>query len=321
MKSALLAVLCLVVGILGALGYSHFLGEGRQLAQALYELDMAHADLTKAKTDSQQTKSETEAMSAQIEQLTATKEDLKKQVDELKSATPPSAPAPDAPASNSMAGIVKAQFEQRTATQMQLLKARLHLTPDQEAAVQAAMDAEAKRTEEMTAKIMAGGKVDMQALTAEMKDTKSVEQTLNDILTPDQKTAYQQMKTEQKNSSAETSASFEMNQVAPLLQLNDTQKDQVANALYQVQLNSQDPAWIKQNVTVGASNPLAILDAEAKAKEDALAKILTPDQLAAYHQQAQSQLTMQRAMMQKFAPPAPAAPTPAPAPAAAPANP
>jgi hypothetical protein len=129
------------------------------------------------------------------------------------------------------------------------------------------------------------------------------------------------MKTEEKNSTAETSATFEMNQVAPLLQLSDTQKDQVANALYQVQLNSQDPAWIKQNVTTSASNPLSILDAQAKAKEDALSKILTPEQLAAYHQQAQSQLDLQKAMMQKFMPATAAAPAPAPAPPAAPTNP
>ena len=57
---------------------------------------------------------------------------------------------------------------------------------------------------------------------------------------------------------------------------------------------------MKKNVN--PSDPTAIFDAQAKAKEDALSKILTPEQLAAYHQQAQSQLDMQKAMMQKFMP-------------------
>ena len=48
------------------------------------------------------------------------------------------------------------------------------------------------------------------------------------------------------------------------------------------------------------ANPIAFLDAQAKAKEDALAKILTPDQLATYHQQAQAQLDMQKSMMQNY---------------------
>ena len=96
------------------------------------------------------------------------------------------------------------------------------------------------------------------------------------------------MKTDQQSSAAETTATFEMNQISPLLQLSETQKDQVGTALYQVQLDTQDPAWIKNNVPNSSGNPLAVLDAQAKAKEDALAKILTPDQLATYHQQAQS---------------------------------
>ena len=59
-----------------------------------------------------------------------------------------------------------------------------------------------------------------------------------------------------------------------------------------------------------------MLDARAKAKEDALAKILTPEQLATYHQQAQSQLDVQKAMMQKFMPATATAAAPAAAPAA-----
>jgi hypothetical protein len=105
-----------------------------------------------------------------------------------------------------------------------------------------------------------------------------------------------------------------MNQVAPLLQLSETQKDQVESALYQVQLDSQDPTWIQKNVGNVGANPAAILDAQEKAKEDALATILTPDQMSAFKQQAQAQLSLQRAMMQKFMP---AAGTPSPAPAAA----
>jgi hypothetical protein len=183
--------------------------------------------------------------------------------------------------------------------------------------VKAAMDEEAKRAEEMTAKMFSGAKVDPQAMAAEYKDVKSVDQTLNDILAPDQKTAYQQMKTDQKNSATEMMVSVEMNQISPLLQLSDSQKDQVYSALAQVQSDAQDPTWIKNNAS--PSNPLAMLDAQAKAKEDALAKILTPDQLAAYHQQAQSKLDMQKSMMQKFMPQpaATTAPTSAPAPAAA----
>jgi hypothetical protein len=315
MKTALLAMVCLIVGILGALGYSHYLGEGKRVAELQAALDDSNSKLAKASQDTAQAKSETDAMSAQIQQLTATKQDLTKQVDDLKSVSSAATPAPDAfaiPNAGSMAGIVKSQMENQNATRLQLLKARLHLTPDQEAAVKAAMDAEEKRTEEMTSKMFAGGKIDMKALAAESKNVKSVDQTLDEILTPEQKTANQQMKTDEKNGNAETMASMEMNQVAPLLQLTDAQKDQVGNALYQVQLDSQDPEWIKKNTPSSTGGPLQMLDIQAKAKEDALAKILTPDQLATYHQQAQSQLQLQKTMMQKFMPAAASSTPPAP---------
>jgi len=299
MRILLIAGVCLLAGAFGALAYSHYLGEGKQLAQVQADLDNAKASLAKATQDGQQAKSETEAMSAQIQQLTSTKDDLKKQLDQLQTA----APSPSAPVNPlaGMSGLMKAGMAQHNEEQLLLLESRLHLTPEQIVAVKAALEEESKRGEEMAARMFAGGKIDPQAV-ADLKNFKNLDQTLNDILTPDQKTEYQQMKTDQKNSAVETAASVQVNQLAPLLQLSDTQKDQVYSALAQVQLDTQDPAWIKNNSNITPGNPTAMLDAQAKAKEDALGKILTPDQLATYHQQAQSQLDIQKAMIQKFMP-------------------
>ena len=300
MRTILQALSYLAV-ILGALGYSHYFGEGRQLADLQAEVDVYKSKLDKATQAGQQAKSETDAMSAQIQQLTSTKDDLQKQVDDLKSNSP-SAPA-SGPANPmvGMAGMMKAGMAQHYEEQLLMLESRLHLTPEQIAAVKASMDAEGKRGEEMAAKMFSGGKIDPQAM-ADLKNFKSVDQTLKAILTPEQQTEYAQMQTDQKNSAAETMASVQMNQLAPLLQLSDSQKDQVYSALAQSQVDTQDPSWIKNNVPNGATDPVAIMEAQAQAKEAALAKILSPDQLATYHQQAQSQLDMQKAIMQKFSP-------------------
>ena len=294
----LVGLVCLVVGAGGALAYSHFLGEGAQLTQAQSDLNAAKASLAKATQDTQQAKSETDALSSQVQQLTSTKDELKKQLDQVQSAAAP-APAPANPMAG-MAGLMKAGMQQHNDEQLLLMEARLHLTPEQIVAVKAALEAQSKQGEEIAAKMFSGGKMDAQAM-ADLKNVKTLDQTLNDILTPDQKTAYQKMKTDQKNSAAETVASYEVNQMAPLLSLSDTQKDQVYSTLAQVQLDTQDPAWIK-NANVAPGDPAAMMDAQAKAKEDALAKILSPDQLATYHQQAQNQLAMQKAMMKNFMP-------------------
>jgi hypothetical protein len=333
MRGILLAVAGLILGAVGALGYSHFLGDGRQLADAQAALAQARQAISVTAVQMKVAGTETRALSDQIDQLTASNADLKKQIDAAKtaSATPP--PAPAASPFGLNGAVMKMAMEQHTESELLKLKSRLHLTPEQEAAVKAALDAEGQRGQDMAAKMMAGGKIDPQAMAAEMKNVKSVDQTLNEILTPEQKTTYQQMQADQKNSDAEMMASVELNQMTPLLQLTDAQKDQVYNAIAQTQIQTQDPKWVQANAN--PSDPLAFIDAQAKAKEDALSKIFTPDQLATYHQQAQTQLDMQKAVMKNFSaggatavsvsavPPATTTPAPPPAvaPAAAPTNP
>ncbi len=303
MRGILLGTLAgLVLGTLGTLGYTHYVGAGKQLEQVQAQLATTADSLAKTSDETQQLKSETASQTAQIQQLTATNADLKRQITDLKN----SPPSPATPPPNPMANMMKAGLALRNQQRLLLLESRLHLTPEQITAVQAAMDEENKRMEEMTARMFQGGKIDPNAF-KNMQGANSVDKTLSDLLSPDQKTAYDQMKTDEKNSQLETAATNEMNQLAPLLQLSDSQKDQVYSALYQQHVDSQDPTWIKNNMA-GSTNPATILENQAKAKEDALAKVLTPQQLAIYHQQAQSQLDMQKAMVQKFEAPATATP-------------
>jgi chromosome segregation ATPase len=313
MRNAIVGAMAgLIFGAACALGYSHYLGEGKQLADAQDQLSKATANLTKATEDTKAAKQETESMTAQIQQLSSTNEKLKQQV-EIAAQAPTLAAAPANPFAN-MGGAMKEYMARQSESKFQLLVSKLHLSVDQQAALKAAMDDENKRNQEMTGKMFSGGKIDPQAM-ADLKSHKTVDETMNEILNPEQKTQYKQIETDEKNSAAETVASVEMNQFAPALQLSDSQKDQVYTALTQVQLQASDPDWIKNNMTPG--NTAGFLDAQAKAKEDALAKILSPDQLATYRQQAQSMLDMQKAMIQKFTPASAAA---APANNAAPAN-
>jgi cell division protein FtsB len=258
----------LIIGTVGALGYSHYFGEGRRLAELQAELSAVSASSGHVAEHGKELSSETDAMSSQIDQLAATNDKLKQQVADLKK----NGPAPGgfviptamlAP----MADRFKTRMEQQHQQKMLLLKTRLHLTPDQEAALQAEMDGETKKMQEMSASVMQSGKFDPGAFAGMNRGQQGIDQTLDSILTPDQKTAYQQMQADQKKAQTETAATAEMNEVAPLLQLNDTQKDQVYSALYQARVDGQDPAT----------------------KQAALAKILTPDQMSAYQQQSQYQ--------------------------------
>jgi len=279
MKNVLMGTIAgLALGTIGALAYSHYLGDGRLIADLQSQLDAANANLAKTTTDKQQLATETSGASDQVDQLVKSNEDLKKQVDELKNAAPATPAA--VPAVNpvvALAGMMRGGFQ--TQQRLFLLQARLHLTPEQAARIKAAMDADATaRRDLMRQMFRDNGKVDPQAAAA----ANTLDQALAAVLTPQQQAAYQQVVADEKASRAETMASVQMNQIAPLLQLSDSQKDQVASALYQVQVAAPDPTNLMTN-----PNAASVMAAQAQATQAALAKVLTPDQLALYNQQPQ----------------------------------
>jgi len=302
MRGAIFGLAGLIVGALAALGYSHFVGEGRQAADLQDQVAKLQADLASAKNTTVLAKQENTALADQVQQLIASKNKLEKQANDETNAPGITMPVPQGFSSSDMAGIMKQQLAQMNDEKLRMWESRLHLTPEQVAKLRAAMDAESDRAQAMGAKMFSGQKVDIQSMMKDAGKFKSVEQTLQDILTPDQKTAYKAVQAEQKKTQAETTASMEMNQVAPLLNLSENQKDQVESALYQVQIDSQDPKWMQQHGSGTPGDPTSYMDAELKAKEDALSSILTPDQMAAYKQQQESQLNMQKAMLKKFMP-------------------
>lgn len=302
MRGAIFGLVGLLAGALAALGYSHYLGEGQQLSDLQSQVAKLQSDLASAKSTSVLAKRENDALADQVQKLIASKSQLQKQANDETNAPGLSFPVPQGFSSSDMTGMMKAQMAQMNDQKLRMLESRLRLTPDQVVKIKAAMDAESARAQAMGAKMFSGQKVDFQSMVKDAGQIKTVDQTLQDILTPDQKTAYQDLQNEQKKSQAETSASMEMNQVAPLLNLSESQKDQVESALYQLRIDSQDPKWIQQHSSSTPGDPTAYLDTQEKAKEDALASILTPDQMASYKQQQESQLDMQKAMLKKFMP-------------------
>ncbi len=270
--------------MLGALAYSHYLGEGSLLAGLQSQLDAANADLTKLKTDRQQLSRETSGVSDQVDQLEASNADLRKQLDEAKSAPPSTNAAPLNPAvlGGMLMGMMRGgggpfQAQQR----LFVMKSRLKLTDDQSAKIKDAMDADQKaRRDLMRQRFQNGGKIDPTAAAA----ANTLDKTLATVLSPEQQTAYQQLQSDEKASRAEISATTQVDGMMPLLQLNDSQKEAAMEALYQIQVSAPDP-----NNLITDPNAMTALATQAQSTQAALAKVLNQDQLALYQQQAQQQ--------------------------------
>ena len=287
MRNAILGTVAgLALGTVGALAYSHYVSDGR-IADLQAQLDAANGKLAKVTQEKQQIAKETTGVSDQVDHLMASNEDLKRQLDDLKK-TPATAAATAPVNPMALAGVVMGMFRGGMQSQQQLflLQSRLHLSPDQATAIKAAMDADNKaRRDLMQQMFRNGGKIDPTAAAA----ANTLDQTLTSVLSPAQQAQYQQVQADEKTSRADTSATVQMNQVAPLLQLSDSQRDQVFNALYQVQMSAPDPMTLMTN-----PNAATIISQQAQATQDALSKVLTVDQMTLYQQQAQAAPTRGR---------------------------
>jgi hypothetical protein len=286
MRNAILGTVAgLFMGTVVALAYSHYLGDGSLVADLQAKLDEANADLANLKSAKVQMARQTSGASEEVQDLTSQNDDLRKQLDAAKGA-PSAAPAEPPVSINTLAGLMMGmmrggggpfQAQQR----LFVMQARLKLTPDQAAKIKAAMDADQKaRRDLMRQRFQNGGKVDPAAAAA----ANTLDATLKTVLTYQQQADYQKLQADEKAARAETTATTQVNNVMPLLQLSDSQKQAAMDAIYQVQLNAPDPTSL-----ITDPNPMAAITGQAQATQAVLNKVLSPDQMALYQQEAQAQ--------------------------------
>jgi uncharacterized membrane protein YgcG len=283
MRNAILGTIAgLAVGTVGALAYSHYLGDGSLLAGLQSQLDAANAKMASLAADKDQLKRETSGISSQVDELSSSNQALRQQLDDSKKGAPATAAA--APALNPMTlgammmGAMRGGMQGRQ--RMLILQSRLHLTPDQATAIKDAMDADNKARRDLMGQMFRNnGKIDPQAAA----QANTLDQTLTSVLTPDQQAAYKQVQADEQISRADISATTQVDQMMPLLQLSDSQKDQVYNSIYQAQMTAPDPMSLITN-----PNAASVVTAQAQATQAALAKVLTTDQMALYQQEAQA---------------------------------
>ena len=292
MRTALLGTVAgLLLGTVGALAYSHYLGDGSLLSDLQAQLDAANAKLAQSEADKKLLKEQNNGESEQLNQLVTSNEELKKQVaNPGEASSAPAAPAEQPSIFNPdlMRAIMGAMRgggggfrspEQR----MFLLQKRLNLTADQSAKLKAAMDADQKARRELFQQARDNGtRPDMQAMAA----INSFDKTLTTSLTQYQQTQYQQLQSDEKTARAESSATSQVDNMMPLLQLTDDQKEKAMNALYQQQLSAPDPQTLMANPTAAVGT----LTQQGQTIQSALKNVLTPDQYALYQQNEQIQM-------------------------------
>lgn len=193
--------------------------------------------------------------------------------------------------SEAMSGMMKAAIEQQMDAKLAGMKTRLNLTPEQETAIR---DIMAKQMEKglAAAQKMFGGEMSKEEMEKMGKNSKSEEESIKELLTPEQKAAYSEYEQEEKLRMTRLVANSELMQMQAALQLDEAQQDKVFEVLTERTMSQFD----RQK-----DNPAAAMDFRAQfdKKLELMKSVLTPDQFERYKKMQEQQLKMIEAFMPK----------------------
>lgn len=206
--------------------------------------------------------------------------------------------AEGAEASNGIAGpmadLMQNGLEQMTQRRLVRMQERLQLSPAQSQAIQDILTRKAEVIGEATRGVLAG-KLDPDKLAALRQKRGDPEAEIRAVLSSEQQSAYATLQEEERLNSARRSAQSEVLQMQHTLGVTDEQTDRVFTALYEQSLAQHD-------ATSAEPEPLNPAEAEEwtmNRKLEALAGVLTPEQLAAYRQQQERQLAFLKRMISR----------------------
>lgn len=189
-----------------------------------------------------------------------------------------------------MKGVIANQLEGRFAR----LKEKVHLTPEQEAAVREIMTKQVEAAAGAAQKVLAG-KMTREEMRRMQESTGNPEEQIKALLTPDQQADYQDYHQEENRSTARMAANAELLQLQSTLQLSEEQENQVFATIYDQTLSTME-GGAAQSVPAGA-DPAAILEWQMNQKAKALETVLTPEQLESYQRFQQNQLKFLKMML------------------------
>ena len=188
------------------------------------------------------------------------------------------------PMSAAMTNIMMSTLEKQYLGRLPRLKAKLDLTPEQEPAVRAILQAQMDQVAENAQKMLLG-KATMTDMIKRQMGNPSMDDQIKAVLSPEQVTAYKEYQQEDLANQARTVATSEVLNMQGTLGLTQEQEDQMYAALYQL---SVDQLSFKDVAPAGGDkNSTAQWMTERKVK--ALENILTAEQLENYRQYTEKQ--------------------------------
>lgn len=187
------------------------------------------------------------------------------------------------------------RFENEQKVQMLSLRTHLQLTPEQESALGAFLNEQNElhlrlRRLQMEGRSNSPERSEIQQALSHL----SLEQFAQTLLSADQQERFEELQSATEVARVETRASRMLSQVSPLLNLSETQKDQLY-ALYYEQIRSGQ----SMSATMGEEGELD-MDTYMNASINAVKPFLSPEQLQIYRNHLEMQRENYRSYRQRF---------------------
>lgn len=189
----------------------------------------------------------------------------------------------------------------RIESRLLALKTKLNLTPEQETAVRAAME-KANAEREALRQASAGLREEWAKLSDEERDARHREEVakfaavdaaqeaeITALMSEEQLAAYEQYKSEQKQTEVENRANMQLGQLQSMLSLTEEQKD-AAFQYFAQQAQTFDP----REIMAQGGDPREFFEEQQKAQLEAMRQILTPEQFELYSKQEEQRANMFR---------------------------
>jgi hypothetical protein len=195
---------------------------------------------------------------------------------------------------SAMGRFMKAAMQQQVEMQVGALKLRLGLTAEQEAAVRDVLGRYFGRGADAASKMMEG-KMSKDELRKLHMTPQDLDAELKEIFSPEQQTAYEEYQVEQRRNQAEMMANVQLAQMQGMLQLREEQKDAVFDVLFEQAEKQLDPRTMAAMAEKGDFRK-ALQEQQTRLRT-ALAEVLTPEQMAIYDKQLESQREVMKMLL------------------------
>ena len=199
-----------------------------------------------------------------------------------------------------MKGMMESALKQQLEGKLAQIHAKVGTTPDQEQAIREILEKQANVSREISQKMMSG-KMTKEEMAEAVRQQGDPEAQIKALLSPEQQTAYSELKVEERRTNARLVANSGLLQMQQVVGgIDQAQQDKIFEVLYsQTERTLTGPAPAADGTTAdGAAKPVDMRSLSEQ-KLAALKGVLTEEQFGRYKEMQEQQIKMFEAFMPK----------------------